>query len=211
MPDPTTFLGGASLIGNIAEARGKQEAGKQQVKAADAALAEQRAARQSFEQRTDPFRTAGLSAANPLMALLGIGEQAPGFDQVGLDQINPLVSNIREQGFKDIQNTAAARGRLRSGGTLQDLTDYNTQIASTVVPQLQQQRFGQLYNLLTMGANTAAGQGSAGMSSANAISDLLGQRGAAKAGVKYAPYGAISNLTDDASGIYGLYNGGYFK
>lgn len=128
-----------------------------------------------------------------------------------LEQINPLVSFLRDEGFEDIQESAAAGGRLRSGGALEDLTRFNTQIAATVAPQLQQQRFNQLFNVLGLGANAASGQASQQLQTASNIGNLLGASGAAQAqgilGANQAVQGTIGGL----SGLYGAQQAGLFN
>lgn len=128
----------------------------------------------------------------------------------GIEEINPLVSFIRNEGFEDIQNSAAARGRLGAGGTLKDLTEFNTQVASTVVPQLQNQKFNQLFNLLGLGANAATGQGTAGLNTASNVSNLLGNIGNAQAQGAIGQGQAISGAVSGLAGAFGAQQGGAF-
>lgn len=128
----------------------------------------------------------------------------------GLEEINPLVSFLREEGFEGIQESAAARGRLGSGGTLKDLTRFNTQLTSTIVPQLQQQRFNQLFNVLGLGANVSTGQGTAGLQTASNISNLLGAQGAAKAQGAINQGNIAANTLGQLSGAFGTFQGGGF-
>lgn len=128
-----------------------------------------------------------------------------------LEEINPLVSFLRDEGFEDIQNLAAARGRLGAGGTLEDLTRFNTQIASTVAPQLQQQRFNQLFNVLGLGANVASGQGTAGQQSASNVSNLLGNIGQAQAAGAQQQGQIGAQLVGNLAGAFGAQQGGAFR
>jgi len=66
-----------------------------------------------------------------------------GGDQDLLGGANQIMDFLRQQGFKEIQDSSAARGRLSSGDTLKDLNRFNIGLASTVLPQLQAQQFGQ--------------------------------------------------------------------
>lgn len=105
-------------------------------------------------------------------------EQFIGSDRMeGLEEINPVVSILRDQGFEQIQETAAAGGRLGAGGTLQDLTQFNSDLATVAVPALQNQRFNQLFNVLSLGSNAAAGQGTAILNTGTNISNLQTQFG----------------------------------
>ncbi|MEE8289581.1 MAG: hypothetical protein V3R25_09230 [Nitrosomonadaceae bacterium] len=128
-----------------------------------------------------------------------------------LEEINPLVSFLRDEGFEDIQESAAARGRLGAGGTLQDLTRFNTQLASTVVPQLQQQRFNQLFNVLGLGANAATGQGTAGLQTAGNIGNLQLAQGQAQAQGAINQGNVLSDLVNQGAGIFGAAQGGAFR
>ncbi len=122
-----------------------------------------------------------------------------------LEEVNPLVSFMRDEGFQDIQESAAARGQLRSGGTLENLTEFNNNLAATVVPQLQNQRFNQLFNMLGLGANTAAGQGNAALSTANNVTGLLGNIGSAQAAGSIAQGQNNANTINDLAGALGYF------
>lgn len=177
---------GGSVLGGVIQGRGAKSAAKTQAGAASEAAAiqaesarlgieEQRAAREQALSLAQPFVDIGLGAGDQLQNLLSDPNQ-------GLEQINPVVDFLRKEGFEDIQESAAAGGRLGAGGTLKDLTQFNTDLTSTIVPQLQNQRFNQLFNVLGLGQNAAAGQGSAALSTGTNISNLLGQSGNAQAG-----------------------------
>jgi hypothetical protein len=157
------------------QADAAKAAGRAERAAADRAMEEQRLAREQFIERTEPFRQVGLQAANPLQQfVLGGGQDAQ-----TLAQVNPLVDFMRQEGFRDIEERAAARGKLGSGGTLRDLARFNTQLTSTVVPQLQQQRYNQLFGLFSQGGALGTGQGQAGIQTAGNVGrfDVLGAQG----------------------------------
>ena len=174
-------------------------------RAADAGIAEQRDARLSFDKKTQPFVDIGLDAGGKLQNLLNN-------PMAGLDEINPLVNFLRDQGFEQIQESAAAKGRLGAGDTVKDLTRFNTDLASTVVPQLQNQRFNQLFNVLGSGQNAAVGQGQAALNTGTNVSNLLGNKGAAEAagitGAANAKAGATNNLLNMGASFLGASSGG---
>lgn len=303
---PAIIAAGATLASGAMQSKSARDAASAQSGASGAAIEEQRAARQSFERRTEPFRQIGLSAASPLLELLGIDpsivrrtsleqqladidaqisappemrETRPGgargfiesalgqhgtrgfaetirqplrvgrggptrfeaeeeeiprdfeglrarraeiqaqidaipeqqqgsfLPQSEIERVNPLVSFLRDEGFEDIQESAAARGTLRSGGTLQDLTRFNTNIAATVVPQLQQQRFNQLFNILGLGQNAATGQGSAALSTSTNIGNLLQSQGAAQGQANLMQGQIAGNTISDLAGLLGRFGG----
>jgi hypothetical protein len=233
MPDVEEAVGvalapvtvGASLIGggsSLLEGREIRDAGRRQERAARTAAEGQQEALESFERRTQPFADIGLSAGDPLQQLLGIAPQQrgggigpakPGSIQQQsipmLEEVNPLVGFLRDQGFEQIQESAAAGGRLGAGGTLKDLTEFNTQLGATVVPQLQQQRFNQLFNLLGLGSNVTTGQGTAGIQTAGNVGNLLQQGAAARGAGDVGFARGIGQGVSDAAGIFGAATGGF--
>lgn len=189
---------GAAVIGGVTQSRAASSAARSQERAAEAGIGEQRAARESFEARTEPFRELGLEGAEQLTSFLQDPTQQ-------LEEINPLVNFLRDQGFEAIQESAAAGGRLGAGGTLKDLTTFNTGLASTIVPQLQNQRFNQLFNTASLGANVAAGQGTAGIQTATNIGNLQGAAGAAAAGGAFGRANAITGTIQNVAGAAGAF------
>jgi hypothetical protein len=189
---------GSAVVGGIVSSRAASKAAKAQTRAAETGVGEQRAARLAFEERTEPFREVGLEGAEQLTSFLQDPTQQ-------LEQINPVVSFLRDQGFEQIQESAAARGRLGAGGTLQDLTRFNLDLAATVAPQLQNQRFNQLFNVAGLGANVAAGQGTAGLQAATNVSNLLGQAGRAQAAGTLGQAGAITGAIQNVAGAVGAF------
>lgn len=196
---------GGAIIGGVATSSAASKGSKAQKRAAASSIAEQREARLAFEERTEPFRQAGLEGAEQLTSFLQDPTQQ-------LEEINPIVSFLRDQGFEQIQESAAARGRLGAGGTLEDLTRFNLDLSSTVAPQLQNQRFNQLFNVAGLGANVAAGQGTAGLQTASNIGNLFGSAGQAQAagaaGQANAVTGTIQNIAGAAGAFPNLFGGG---
>ena len=234
MPDPKKAVAvvlapvtiGASILGgggSLLEGKEIRDAGRRQERAATRAQEGQQAALDAFLQRTQPTVDLGRSAFNPLQQLLGIGQQQrgggigpakPGSIQpqqpAMLDEINPLVDFLRNEGFEQIQETAAAGGRLGAGQTLEDLTRFNTQLASTIAPQLQQQRFNQLFNLAGLGSNAAVGQGTAGLQTAGNIGNLMQQGAAARGAGDVGFARGINNAIGDVAALFGGIQGGAF-
>lgn len=160
----------SAVVGAVASDRASKRGERAFGRANRDALEEQRAARQQFLETTQPFVDFGLEARDDLRNLLSN-------PQAGIEEINPVVSILRDQGFEQIQETAAAGGRLGAGGTLQDLTQFNSDLATVAIPALQNQRFNQLFNVLSLGSNAAAGQATGVLSTANNISNLQTQFG----------------------------------
>jgi len=199
------IVAGGAVVGGVVQAKGAKKAAKTQAEAAQAGITAQERARLAFEERAEPFRQLGVTGAEQLTSFLQDPTQQ-------LAEINPVVDFLRQQGFEQIQESAAAQGRLGAGGTLQDLTQFNTQLASTIVPQLQNQRFNQLFNVAGLGANVAGGVGTAGLQAAGNIGNLLSAAGQAQAqgqiGQTQAITGGIQNLAGVAGAFPNLFGGG---
>ena len=187
---------------NLVSAENKAE--KESAKATREAIAEQNASRLSTEERIQPFTDIGLESAQQLQNLLANPNQ-------GIEEINPIVSFLRDQGFEGIQESAAAEGRLGAGDTLKDLTQFNSDLTSTVVPQLQNQRFNQLFNVAGMGVNAATGQNQATLQTGTNISNLLSQGGQNKANstinAANTKAAGTNNLLNTVASLYGASSG----
>ena len=167
------WVAGAIVVGAVVQSESSKSSSRRQARGNNNAIAEQRAAREQMVELLAPFRELGVDSMEELRELL--------FNPTaGLDEINPIVSILRDQGFESIQESAAAGGRLGAGGTLKDLTQFNSDLTTTVIPQLQNQRFNQLFNVVSMGQNAAAGQGTGILNTANNISNLQSDIGRIK-------------------------------
>ena len=153
-----------TALGGLFAGKGAERAGDVQADAANRAL-------DLTRQDTAPFRAAG-EAVLPTLTDLAIQ--------------GPETDLTRAEGFRTIQNTAAAGGRLRSGGALTELVRFNNMLNEGAFNS----RINALQGLATLGGNTAARQattsanlitgagnataaGIAGRS--NALSDVFGQ------------------------------------
>jgi hypothetical protein len=70
--------------------------------------------------------------------------------------------------------------------------------------QFLEQQYGKLGGMTSLGQQSAAGVGTAGMQSAGAISDLFGQAGAARAGSALGVGRALSGPFNLASTLGGM-------
>lgn len=86
-----------------------------------------------------------------------------------LVQEGPETDFERTEGFRAIQNSAAAGGKLQSGGALKELTRFNSGLNA----RNRNQRFNELFNLGTLGANAASGQATATLGTARSNADTL--------------------------------------
>lgn len=113
---------------------------------------------------------------------------------------NPIFETIKEDVSRRVFANQAARGKLGSGGT-------PAALATALAPmqlQQQQQDISNLFNLLGLGANVAAGQGTAGMSGASNIGNLMMAGGQAQAQGAMNRANAITGGLGSLAGFAGM-------
>jgi hypothetical protein len=105
-----------------------------------------------------------------------------------------------DQGIKSLDRSAAARGRLYSGGYGQDLTNY----AQGLATQNYGNYYGRLAEMAGFGQNSAQNLAGYGAQKANQISNQYGNIGNARASA-YQGYGQAFNK---AANQFGTFFGG---
>lgn len=109
--------------------------------------------------------------------------------------------SLSKQGEAAILANASATGGLRGGNTQNALATFRSNLLSSLIDKQLQQYGG----LAQMGQNSAAGVGSAALTTGQGVAGLLGQQGAATAGGSIAAGNAI---TGALGGVTGLISGG---
>lgn len=209
MPDPTGgLLTGAVLLGGSALSSGAQSraanrAVDAQTGAAYAAIDEQRQAREELRRLLEPYAQAGQPALQGMLDLVGLGSQGGQAAAIQQQEQNPLFQGLLQQGENAILQNASATGGLRGGNVQGALAQFRPQLLN----QFIEQQYGRLGGIATMGQQSAAGVGSAGMQSANAIGQQFGNIGAAQAGGALARGQAQSNLFAAPAQFLGLMSG----
>jgi hypothetical protein len=197
---------GAKQAGEAAE-----RAGDVQAAAAREGIAEQRRQFDKFIEIMAPYVQAGvggggatgaLRAQQELLGLRGARAQQRAIS--GLEQ-SPILQALTRQGEEALLQRASATGGLRGGNVQAALAQFRPQLLSDVI----QQQYSNLGGLTRIGQASAAGQAAAGLESAGAIGDLLGQAGAARAGgimgrggVARQTFGDILSIGKVASGFF---------
>ena len=165
------FVDDRILGGDAADAA--REGARVQAQAADRAIDLQRETRDLARDDLQPFRNFGADQINSLNELLTPEGQA---DYL---QNNPLATLALDNANQATLNSAAARGKLGSGSTLQSLTD---NFLLTSLPLLQNQQ-NQLFNAVNLGQSSAAGQANTSLQTGNSLSNLItGQANALASG-----------------------------
>ena len=182
MTDPVSALivGGTSLASSAMGSKAAKSAGQLQYDASQAGVAETRAAREEMRGLLQPYVAAGGPALQAQMAALGLAGPEAQQEYVAQQEQSPAFQALARQQEEALLQNASATGGLRGGNIQGALAQFRPQLLN----QFLEQQYGRLGGLTSLGQQSAAGVGTAGMQSAGAISGLLAQGGAAQAGAK---------------------------
>lgn len=188
---------GGAVVSGVAQDRAASKAAKAQSKTSDAGIAEQQRQFDALQEVLAPYVEAGTGAIDAQQALLGLdGEDA---QQSAIDQLeqSPAFTSLVQQGEEAILQNAAATGGLRGGNTQAALAQFRPQLLADTI----QRQYANLGGLAQLGQASAAGQGAAGLQSANSISNLLTQQGQAQAGAALARGQAIGQTANSIGSL----------
>jgi hypothetical protein len=182
MPDPVTALvvGGTSLVSSAVGSKAAKSAGQLQYDASQAGVAETRAAREEMRGLLQPYVAAGGPALQAQMAALGLSGPEAQQEYVAQQEQSPAFQALARQQEEALLQNASATGGLRGGNVQGALAQFRPALLN----QFLEQQYGRLGGMTSLGQQSAAGVGTAGMQSAGSIADLLAQGGAARAGAK---------------------------
>ena len=199
---------GALVAGGLASsaigASASKSAGKATAGAAKNANQIQHRQYKQTVKRFKPFYEGGLSAFDALLAENGLGEGPEGYEGY---QGSPMFDYLMNQGRADIEASAAARGSLFSGETMESLDD----MRRGAVNMDYGRYYSQLRDLAGMGSMAAGNMGSAGANYANAAGANLMSAGRSAASARLGAAQSIQSGISDMAGIYGMSQGGYFN
>lgn len=194
---------GSSLIGGIMGSDSQSDAASTaaaaQVQAAKLGIDEQKRQFDAIQKLLEPYVNAGTASIGAQKSLIGLNGDTTQQSAISGISEGPEMAALIKQGENGILQNASATGGLRGGNIQGALAQFRPQMLA----QLIQQRFQNLGGLTTIGQNAAAGTGNAGMQSANSISNLLQQQGAAQAGAALAQGKADANLWSGVTGAIG--------
>ena len=202
MPDPITAVvaGVGSIASSAIGAGAAKSAGQYQSDAAMAGVAEQKAAREELAKRLEPYAAVGAPALQQQMAALGLAGPEAQATYVKQQEESPIFQALARQQEEAILQQASATGGLRGGNVQGALAQFRPALLN----QFLQQQYTNLGGLTSLGQQSAAGIGTAGMQTAGAIGDLLGQAGAARAGAALGSAQAWGNTLNLPAQFAGL-------
>lgn len=208
---PAAAVVGAAVVGsaiasrNSSKAAGKaadaqseasQYAADAQAAATEKGIAEQRRQFDKMVGILSPYVGAGNQALSQQKSLLGLNGAQMQKQALSAIQSSPYFQTVARQGETSILQNASATGGLRGGNTQAALGQFRPQLLN----QLVQQQYQNLGGITSIGQNSAAQTGNAGMQSAGNIGNLYSNLGAGQA----AAYNASGQA--QAGGILGQAN-----
>lgn len=159
---------------------------------------------QGFARPTKPIvagQKGSLQAQQDLIGLNGNAAQQAAYDQI---QNSAGFQSQLQLGQNAMLQNAAATGGLRGGNTQAAMA----QFAPALLNQAIASQYQNLGGITSLGQNAAAGQGAAGMQSANAIGGLYQSQGANTAGYQLARGQNTQNMIGSIAGGLGSMGGG---
>jgi hypothetical protein len=202
-----SFIGKAfgKLTGADAAARGAEAAAQTQGRAAEMGIDEQRRQFDALVKMMQPFLSLGTDAVGGVRDLAGLGGAEAQQAAISGIQSSPAFTSLLQQGENSILANASATGGLRGGNTQGALA----QFSPALLAQSINDQYSRLGGLVSLGQNSAAGVGSAGLQVGGNIANLLQQQGAATAGGQLARGNVARTGFGDLLKI-GSAVGGYF-
>jgi len=156
-------------------------------------VAEQRRQFDALQALLKPYTEVGVPALEAQQAFLGL--KGPEAERAAIERISggETFKSLAQQGEEALLQRASATGGLRGGNIQGALAQFRPQLLNSLI----EQQYGRLGGLTTLGQQSAAGVGTAGMQTGTNVANLLGQQGAAQAGGvlgEAKAYGQLFNL-----------------
>ena len=187
-------LGG--IVGGISQARAAKRAAAAQTDAANRQIDFQKEIYADQTARFKPFLDSGTNALAGYNFEMGLGARPEGYQGF---TATPGYEFRKQQGIGAIDASAAARGGLVSGRTLQDLTTFGDGLASQEHGTYMQRLAG----MTDMGMGAAGMQATAGNNAAAGVGNALANIGNAQAAGAIGRGNALAGMMNSLSGAFG--------
>ncbi len=196
---------GAAGIGAVASTSAASTAANAATNAANQNNALESQIYQSNSANEQPYIQSGDAANTALQGFLGIGGN-PQASQAALnDYLNSTGYQFNlNQGLDAVQTSAAAKGLLGSGATLEGIDNYATGLADSYGQQYE----GDLQNVVNTGAGAANALAGQGENYANAVSTNNNSAASATGNAALASSGSVNSLIGNALTAYAYGQGG---
>ena len=196
-------VGGATLVSGYMQGEAAKSASEAQAGAAQTGIDEQRRQFDAVQKLLEPYVQAGPEALKQQQAFLGL--QGPEAEQAAIERIRggETFKALSQQGEEAMLQRASATGGLRGGNIQGALAQFRPALLSSLI----EQQYGRLGGMTSLGQQSAAGVGTAGMQTGQRISGLLGEQGAAIAGGEIGQAKAFGAIPSAIAGGFGSFQG----
>jgi len=187
---------GAGLGGAFEKEQSIGEASSVQAGAAQAGIDEQRRQFDAVQKLLAPYVSAGQPALEAQQAFLGL--RGPEEERAAIERIRggETFQTLARQGEEALLQRASATGGLRGGNIQGALAQFRPALLSNLI----EQQYGRLGGMTSLGQQSAAGVGTAGMTTGTNVANLLGRQGQATAGGILGQQGALTGGITQAFG-----------
>jgi hypothetical protein len=185
------------------QASAAEDAANIQAGASQAGIEEQRRQFDAMRELLKPYTEAGLPALEAQQAFLGL--KGPEAERAAIERIRggETFQALSQQGEEALLQRASATGGLRGGNIQAALGQFRPQLLSSLI----EQQYGRLGGMTSLGQQSAAGVGAAGMETGTNVANLLAQQGAARAGGELGEAKAFSGLFNLPAQVLGFQYG----
>ena len=197
-----------SILQGVLGARGASKAARAQEQAAQQGINLQRETRDLSMANLRPFMEAGQGGLTGLVDLANTQLDPNQFYSEYFQ--SPEYAQLSTQARNNMLASQEATGGLRTTSTANLLGSIAPQLAQSAFARqqaLQDANYNRQMGLVNVGLNAAGGQNAVAGNAANAMSGLMQQQGAARAGRLAAPYQAGANLIGNLQGM--IMGGGF--
>ena len=185
---------GAAVKNTLDQKKAAKEAAKDQKVAAQDSIGFQTESRDLARADLAPFVESGTNALQQLM---------PTVNQTGVDE--GLFNALNKRSLPAINEARAASGLLNSAGTVDQVSDRLFNNFLIAGPQLQSQKFNQLFNIANQGQSAAAGQANTAVSTGVNVGNTLQDIGRTNAQGRFDRVNAITSGLNTLSTIPGAF------
>jgi hypothetical protein len=192
MPDPISGLvvAGTTLVGGAIQSSAAGKASRAQQEAAEAGIEEQRRQFDAVQELLKPYVEAGQPALTQQQALIGLGGPEAQRQAIQAIETGEIFQARARQGEEALLQAASATGGLRGGNIQGALAQFRPAMLQSEIDA----QYARLGGLTSLGQQSAAGVGSAGLQTGRVISGLESDIGAARSGADLARGKALSSV-----------------
>jgi hypothetical protein len=181
---------GSTALASSSASKASARATAAQTQSQEQAIAEQRRQYDETRELLQPFVAAGSPALQAQLSILGLSGPEQQRAAIAQQEQSPFFQALARQGEEALLQKASATGGLRGGNVQGALAQFRPALLN----QFIEQQYGRLGDITTLGQQSAAGVGSAGLRTGQNISGLLQGQGQIAAGGALAQGQAQANL-----------------